>query len=137
MKVEELSGAVLDLWVARAIGYDSLCAVPIELRGHTGSDESAEGGNSWKPSVDWWQGGPLIDRFRIGWYQCAEWESPGHYVEGVWVDGRPPREPKWAAAVDGAPNYSSYFENEFVGDTPLVAAMRALVYSVFGPTVDE
>ncbi|WP_188130771.1 phage protein NinX family protein [Paraburkholderia panacisoli] len=58
MKVSELSGPLLDFWVARAEGYKSVDDVPSTLTGEWSDGSGTK--NDWAPSTDWAQGGPII-----------------------------------------------------------------------------
>jgi hypothetical protein len=108
MKVSELTGALLDYWVARAEGWvfdqdDDMWRTADgraqQLKGH------------WTPSTYWAQGGPIIERERMS------------------LDG----ETRHAAirVGNGAQWQSAY------GETLLVAAMRAYVASRFGDDVAD
>ncbi|VWD01986.1 hypothetical protein BLA17378_05302 [Burkholderia aenigmatica] len=137
MRVSELSGALLDYWVAR-------CELTGALRGHelrrkVGgvclivdlADDTVVGyicegvrgryrarkdwnlvHGEWcyQPSEDWTYGGPIIDRDHIG-------------VLPVGVD--------WSAWASGE------MDRTATGPTALVAAMRAKVVSCFGHNVTE
>lgn len=110
-KVSELEGALLDAAVAKAEGFvwkilQDRCAV--EELGY------AIGGGTgcwlpYEPSIEWMQGGPIIERERL-----------------VFAAG----ESDWGAFVYGEPNGGAE------GSTPLVAAMRAYVASKFGDEVE-
>ncbi len=111
MKVSELSGAVLDFYVGKAEGKNPI----FRKKGMT-----PDGGEVfvdhvicdgiYRPSTDWSQGGPIIERERI-------------MLEPV---------EKWVAHAYAKDNYYSYH-----GDTPLIAAMRAYVAGRFGKEVDD
>lgn len=99
MKVSELSGAQLDWAVANCEGLVSIDTKNLFepwylLRDYT-------------PSINWAQGGPIIERERIRL-------DP----RGVWVAGH-----------DSS-------NDEYLGPTPLVAAMRCYVASKLGNEVD-
>jgi len=66
----------------------------------------------WRPSTDWSQGGPIIDRERIG-------VTPG-FASKKWV----------ALGANMRSSLSQY------GPTPLIAAMRCFVASKLGDEVD-
>lgn len=73
------------------------------------------------PSRHWQEGGPIIERERIGLWAG---EEPHH--------GSPA--PKgWFAEAVGEKNR---WPLKAYGDTPLIAAMRAYVASKFGETVE-
>lgn len=116
MKTAELSGALLDFWIAKTeqkkpylsvvdgqcrIGW-SLDKVPCQ----------SNPGIIYSPSNNWEQGGPLIERERINIVS--------------------PRHDYWAAS----PKDKTYIGQQ-VGETPLIAAMRAYVASKFGDQVPD
>ena len=93
LKTSELTGAALDWMVAKCTGMTW--------------DVSLSGPYTYKPSTDWAQGGPIIEREGIALYLYGDSE--------------------WNAHVGG---------RESVGPTPLIAAMRCYVASKFGDEVD-
>jgi len=103
MKTSELIGTALDWAVAKAYGvrvkYDSKEGLHIN---------NITGWFHYRPSTEWAQGGPIIERERI------ELRRDG---DGGWI------------ACDN-------IHPEFYGPTPLVAAMRCFVASVLGDEVD-
>jgi hypothetical protein len=93
MKVSELSGMQLDWAVAKALGGYKPVAVPAY-------------------STDWAQGGPIIERERVGVrfdFEEDEWQATAGDFDD-WVYG-------W-------------------GETPLIAAMRCYIASKLGDEVD-
>jgi hypothetical protein len=96
MKTSELTGAALDWAVQIAEGY--VQPDPIDFAR-----------NCFKPSTDWAQGGPIIERERID----------------VWA-----WEKNWSAGDNKALNTRAH------GPTPLIAAMRCYVASKLGDDVD-
>ena len=118
MKTAELEGAALDYWVAKTEGRclheqtrtkcgnwgtDFICIA-------CGKDAYNEiTTRDWKPSTDWAQGGPIIERERIE-------------LEPTVFD--------WSARVDGITGW-------WFAKTPLIAAMRAFVASKFGDEVED
>lgn len=108
MKTSELTGALLDYWVAQAEGM---------LRMVTGSVEERLGGFS--PSTKWAHGGPIIERDCI----CMV-----HYGN-VWGAHIWPGSESW---ID-----TDVYEADGTAATPLVAAMRAYVASKFGDEVPD
>jgi hypothetical protein len=104
MKTSELTGAALDWAVAEIewIAHDSETNV---LMVTVGDD------NGWKfkPSSDWSQGGPIIEREKM--------RMAYNFDEHIWEAG-------WDCHVKGW------------GDTPLIAAMRCFVASKLGDEVD-
>jgi hypothetical protein len=114
MKTSELTGAALDWAVAKCEGWvagtndDDLVSFVLE----SSSDEM----HFW-PSTDWAQGGPIIEREKIGiWFS----------ENAVDDEGSPLRQAKWYAELCSA----------YTGDTPLEAAMRAYVDTRLGDEVD-
>lgn len=114
MKVEDLTGAQLDYWVAKAedeypvwINAEGKCEFEIDA-GHTGE---------FAPSTDWEQGGRIIERERI----TVLSESVG-----LWRAGFSPEASGMGIA---------FIEESGDGPTPLIAAMRAYVASKLGAEV--
>ncbi len=68
----------------------------------------------YKPSTDWAQGGPIIEREKITIVQSKVWESLADSVRAV--------------------SYENRFDSS--GSTPLIAAMRCYVASKLGDTVE-
>jgi hypothetical protein len=99
VKTNELSGAQLDWAVAKCEGE--------EVRLVKDRLETLWTDNGYKPSTDWAQGGPIIEREGIALGQTA--------------DG-------WEATCDG--------EVYVYGKTPLIAAMRCCVASKLGEEVE-
>lgn len=116
MKVSELEDAELDYWVAKAIGKE----VESEDGGKTWfSYHDAENlalaiKEYWEPSSDWSQLGPLIEEYEI------DLEAPRL------------REDYWSANT-GEGDFGGMGD----GETPLIAACRAIVASKYGETVDD
>jgi len=109
MKTSELTGAALDWAVAEANG------TPIYRDGKTLSRMDVDGGIYWQPSIDWSQGGPIIER------------------EGINLDNYA-KNPQWSAWTP-APDQATG-ESQAYGPTPLIAAMRCYVASKLGDDVD-
>lgn len=132
MKVEELEGALLDYWVGKsegflseynpyepengALAFDERIGTQIRIMG----PDSRLCWVRYKPSTDWAQGGPIIERERIV----------------TFPDGKG----GWAAFVQASPNCgyvdTSAFE-EIRGPTLLISAMRAYVAAKFGDEVAD
>ena len=99
IKIGELNGAALDWAVAKCEGLD--------IRRLSGGEFLLADGDFWFPSIDWAQGGPIIEREGIALGQTG--------------DG-------WEATCDGCIYIS--------GPTPLIAAMRCYVASKLGEEVE-
>jgi hypothetical protein len=112
LKTSELTGALLDYWVAKAEGLDPCIVNDVDgiAQCTTGYFET------FSPSTNWAQCGPIIDRERITiLFHPEEWQaSVGDYIP--MLDNDPPHG---------------------TGTTPLIAAMRALVASKFGDEVPD
>ena len=114
MKVAELEGALLAYWVARALGFPSADAVPVEQCGWEQiEDESFR--KDWAPHEDWEQGGPIIEREQIGMFP----------TRGLAVGL------EWRASAN------RFVMSQIYGPTPLIAAMRAYVAEKFGDEVSD
>ncbi len=107
-KTSELTGAALDWAVAKCEKYPMGIWYDEDGLPMVRDDEVPE----WKPSTNWSQGGPIIERERIN-------------VSGVYNDPT-----RWAAV-----NAEGRSRNA-LGPTPLVAAMRCYVASKLGDTID-
>lgn len=108
MKVSELEGADLDYWVAKAEGYR-----PLWWEDHW--FVLLDKGAAYRPSTDWSQGGPIIEREQITLEAMGdEWRACQLHVSDRMIVDR----------------YD-------YGPTPLIAAMRCFVVSTFGETVDS
>lgn len=114
-----LEGAALDWAVAKCEGYsfttDGVSQLiekgdSLIILGRCTTGQGRKCGYS--PSTDWSQGGPIIERKEIQL-------SSTPYSEGLW----------WYANCMGS-------DIIFSGPTPLVAAMRCYVESVFGETIN-
>ena len=104
MKTNELTGRALDWAVAKCEDEEvSLVKGQLETRWTD---------NGWKPSTDWAQGGPIIER------------------EGMQVK-------KHASNWIALPTNAEFSEEAYQeGDTPLIAAMRCYVAFKLGDEVD-
>lgn len=123
-RVADLTGAELALWVARAVGMiprgnamGYWVVNPSKgnlFSGYIG-DEAGALSPLFAPHEDWSQGGPLIEK------------------HGIVVTNTLPWAP-WHACTD----HSIYVDNDWIaGSTHLIAAMRALVASVYGESVPD
>lgn len=98
MKVSELTGPELDRWAALAHG--------MKLYHDT-----------WQPSRNWAQGGPLIEQERISINQDLDQHLGNDHIAFAHMPGK-----VWEGCF---------------GATPLEAAMRCFVASKFGEEVQE
>jgi uncharacterized protein DUF2591 len=129
VKVGELSGALLDYWVAKCEGREAriaeytdgnqYCVVPAGVCGDRGwTDQSI-----YSPSTAWSIAGQIIERDRI---EVTPWHDPrsasvrwcATAFEKRAMGALSPQRSKW-------------------GDTPLIAAMRCYVASKFGEEVPD
>ncbi len=113
IKTSELDGAALDWAVAKCEGKDGVLHDDGITRCIVIAAPSGVYKGTWRPSLNWSQAGPIIEREGICLYSMdavAPWDARLYDGES---------EP-WHA----------------VGDTPLVAAMRCYVASKLGDTVD-
>jgi len=120
-KVSELDGALLDAAVAMAEGwtqwkeYGLYAGLPVWQTGNKRAPTMA----MFRPSTEWQDGGPIIEREAIAIYRYS---NPKEWTAGFDLQ-----------VGDGPGVYMEYQEH---GPTPLIAAMRAFVASKFGDTVD-
>jgi hypothetical protein len=122
-KVGELEGAMLDAAVAKAEGLpfivDSTDDEHWVMAAHPGYSGPEDLGRrrvdrkQFSPSTDWAQGGPIIERERIG-------IEPFGGAQGGWLARHP--------------ELSVYLKE--YGTTPLIAAMRAYVASELGEEIE-
>lgn len=129
MRVSELEGAALDMWVAKADGMEFTIRGGHPATSRRFDPEYHSNETDWKefksyfyfqPSLDWAQGGPIIQRERI--------------------IIKPYRDGGWGAAYEfdtDSRGGSFYMGRSQEGGTPLIAAMRAYVASKFGEEVPD
>ena len=113
MKTSELTGALLDYWVAKAEGYEAEILKDDKGEFVVRTERFENGGHSrgpFFPSTNWLDGGPIIEREQI------KIEHVGEYWDALIV----------------AKTADVYYQ---AGPTPLVAAMRVYVASKFGDEV--
>lgn len=108
VKTDDLIGPALDWAIAKACGLH----VDIDSEFGVMSDEARNVTGKWAPSIDWAQGGPLLDKHA--------WALPYRAIARHHLG-------KYEACTPGGFPHN--------GPTPLIAAMRALVASEFGGTV--
>lgn len=122
MKTAELTGPLLDYWVAKAEGLHIDGMRPECVVGVTPNRFV------YRPTGNWSQGGPIIERERIAIVCCRIYhqKNDGEYWD-AYYDGR-------YNGPDGQVNGKGDVSE---GPTPLIAAMRAYVASVYGDTVPD
>jgi hypothetical protein len=162
MKVSELEGALLDYWVAKAMGYETIDVPPdadgknagtalvppgLVASGWQFPPKGAVGNLVPKFSTEWEHGGPIIERDQI-------FISPPHDVhrsnldangkpKGVWQSYE-----NWQATVSARTRTFSNGPDDPAmlvggrvgrgeGPTPLIAAMRAKVASHYRDEVPD
>lgn len=118
MKVSELSGYLLDYWVARAEGM--VLSAEWDASGTDGVLIGTGEGDLelFAPSTDWAHGGPIIERAEIGVRTLAQLRTflPGEHC--------------WEAS-------QLHGQHRTTGTSPLEAAMRCLVKARFGSDVPD
>jgi hypothetical protein len=110
MKTSELTGAKLDLWVARALELEPIIGEPEGF--FFWNDDNGLHSGWFAPSTDWAQGGPLIALHKIN-LECPIGD--------------------WYASIKIGPADVACG----AGPTPLIAAMRAYVSGTIGDTVPD
>jgi hypothetical protein len=121
MKTAELTGPALD-WAVAKCEQGGAAYVNTHSRGRVlilaDDIHPWSRGDTWKPSTDWAQGGPIIEREEISLYH----EIPA-MRDSIW-QARPSLSAKGAGGRWG------------IGPTPLIAAMRCYVASKLGEEID-
>ncbi|MBL7231423.1 MAG: DUF2591 domain-containing protein [Pseudomonas sp.] len=110
VKTSELTGAALDWAVAKAEGMPALI-YPTDPH-YVYIDMPGRGCGPYMPSHAWFEGGPLIEKYKL------DIGAPMENQNGPWNAAT-----EWAHPLG------------YKGDTPLIAACRAIVASVLGDTV--
>ena len=101
MKTSQLTGAALDWAVSKCWG----------IVWEQGDLDAGEYGPGFRPSTDWEDGGPFIEREGIClWSKGYDWEAKIQTASGEWLT-------EWDAS-------------------PLVAAMRCYIASLLGDEVE-
>jgi hypothetical protein len=125
VKTNELTGAALDWAVAKCEG---LLGFGYRTDGERFAIEDSDGQvEGFMPSTDWSQGGPIIEREKIGVWLAT------HYVDKDGVEyGN-----HWYAEMGCTDeNVDSRYCGVADGPTPLIAAMRCYVASKLGDEVE-
>jgi hypothetical protein len=124
MKTNELTGAALDWAVAKCEGPNSVAACYYDEDDLPMCRDEAPH-MEWKPSTNWAQGGPIIDREDI---------ALGSTPDGLW-SAYAPKGTRWIKYADKAVEYF-HWTYKGQGYTPLIAAMRCYVASKLGAEID-
>lgn len=117
INVADATDKVLDWLAATCEGWDSY---DVHTDGAFELERTATGDCMWlrcyTPTTDWAQGGPIIERERIGTW-------PSDSIEGMWA---------------ARPDYEVYPDRlpPAYGPTPLIAALRCYVASKLGEEVE-
>lgn len=132
MKISELTGGILDYWVAKAteeihnlvihngrVAYEQ--KFDPEIHCHDSCQDMMKCWTYYHPSSDWSQFGPLIEKYRVEL-------NIGHTGNYSWL----------ATIFD----YQTRDKNKLIiakqrDMSPLVAACRCIVASKYGDTVDD
>ena len=121
MKVSELEGTRLDFWVARADGYGESFIDGLDGCCYLNEQRYADS-CMFMPSTNWQQGGELIEKYEI---------------DIAFGMGTPKYEGMVTALKHDVPNPDFYNHGMWFGKTPLIAAMRCIVASVYGDEIKE
>ena len=133
MKVSELSGRLLDAWVARAEGHNvATIKQGSEVVGYQLYFYSGDTPRLPDYSTDWADGGPIMERAAIGWRNITPRPQAGAHKGLSSVDDQP-----WEAwfCDDGPEGGNVVHQHVQVGRTMLEACMRAYIVSKFGEEV--
>ena len=120
MKTSELTDIALDWAVAKCMGatnlrYDTVATWWVDLNGEPWALSAGwSPRQSWHPSTNWAQGGPIIERESIN----TRYDPDCNKAQA------------WEASDD-----IDFFEAVY-GPTPLIAAMRCYVASKLGNDID-
>lgn len=120
LRIGQLDGDELDYWVAAALRINDPTATFGDDPAHPHVEDVADNDEDtimrrMRPSLSWRDAGPLIERFHI--------KIDPDFEFGC--EGKP-----WVASLPDT-------RTRFAAKSPLVAAMRALVHSVYGETVPD
>lgn len=121
VKTAELTDALLDWWVARAVGHTlsvdgKTWDAAVKQTEHGGLRFFSYPVDDWRPSTNPAHGWPIIDRDGIG-------------------TSKDPFEPVWHAELEHPARPDGCQRSFAQGPTSLIAAMRAKVASVYGDEV--
>lgn len=132
--VSKLTGPKLNYWVAKADGaYEKYVSMRERMGDPVfiGSLEDWICYSRYNPSIDWSQGGPIIDREDINILRVnGESDDWGADIGAFTASTS-------SYSYDGEPEISLHPNSLIYGPTPLIAAIRCFVASKFGPKVKE
>ena len=111
MKTSELAGQALDWAVAKCEGKNGVLHDDGITRCIVIAAPSGVYKGTWKPTINWAQGGPIIEREKVQLSTLSKGKE-------------------WRAALIYGADHIQY------GPTPLIAAMRCYVASKLGDEVD-
>jgi hypothetical protein len=109
IKTPELTGALLDYWVARAEGLIARDFIDGNRVWYTPDGEAVINSKDWSPSNNWAHGGPLVGKYKM----YVEWDADGY----------------WVAATNTG--------KQVQAPAPLQAICRAVVRAKFGDEVED
>jgi hypothetical protein len=141
VKVSELSGGMLDAWVARLEGTPFVMRSGFPCREEEFDPEihcNESSLKEWKCwtrlgySSDWGYGGPIIEKAAIGWRNRGATSHVGVHKGLSSVDDEP-----WEAwfCDGGDEGGNGFLDRVQTGKTLLIASMRAFVASKYGEEV--
>lgn len=119
MKTNELTRHALNWAVAKCEGVELYSGPRDNNPAYKANWVRRKHGDLYQPSTDWAQGGPIIEREKIGF-------TKGNEVCDDWVASY-----SWVR-----PRMDIDDSVEGIGDTPLIAAMRCYVASKLGDEVE-
>lgn len=130
--VEDLEGAELALWVAKAEKIEEQQGIKLYESGDCLYKETAYGGGEpfpYRPDCNWTYGGPIVERLQLSIEPEWDVKCPGNWAGTTksWRSCSPKN-------LGGLIRFSGY------GKKPLVAAMRCYLSIVYGeevPDVDQ
>lgn len=129
MKTSELTGPLLDYWVARAEGFECGVGPASNAPGKVCGVKLSTGWFfPWSPSTDWAIGGPIIERERIAIvFARVRYDTD---AGGEWD--------AYVGADYSGPDGQVMSKHDTVhGPTMLITAMRAYVASKFGEVLPD
>jgi hypothetical protein len=136
-KTSELTGALLDAAVAMAEGAKGEV---LDWDGKGLMVFQTTQGLLFRPSIDWWQGGPIIDRERImlDWTKDSDSVDPYAVIWMATIYARVLGTIRLIGKLQPGEIALKDIPKDVHGDGPtvLIAAMRAYVASKFGDEVD-